>query len=309
MSKSATIEALAKILAKRLTWTEDAPQIAAAIEEAIYRNGIPGIAKRTNDGTTCWMCPVCHKTRDGKRCVTCLEAERDAFKKSLNSAKAATYRAMVVMGLGTEPDDGPDGRWPCGTDVIDALIAEHAKFKESLAKTEAERDALRAELGAIKRDRTWTKADQAREDAMKEYYKDAAAPVAISEDVDERMDRLHALAERFVSAYETMADSGIRGESEDHFWSAREECMNAMGALEAASLLVGGVGGWKIVGRGHDMPGPGPVLVATKGGEVYVAVRDDGVNENWLYWPQCALMNNSVTHWMPLPLPPKELKP
>ncbi len=63
-----------------------------------------------------------------------------------------------------------------------------------------------------------------------------AAPVVISEDVDERMDRLHVLAEHFVSTYETMTDSGSRGENEDHFWSAREECMKALSALEAASL-------------------------------------------------------------------------
>ena len=58
----------------------------------------------------------------------------DGAREGDVDAKAAIYRAMVAMGLGSDPDDGPTGRWPCGTHVIDALIAERDKLK-------SERDA------------------------------------------------------------------------------------------------------------------------------------------------------------------------
>ncbi len=51
---------------------------AAAILDAITAGKIPGLALKTYDGTTCWACEKCSKTRDGRGCMTCLASERDA---------------------------------------------------------------------------------------------------------------------------------------------------------------------------------------------------------------------------------------
>ncbi len=122
MSKSETIEALAKILAERLTWTEDAPQIAAAIEEAIYKGEIPCIAKQSHDGHSLWMCPKCKRTRDGRGCMTCLEVERDALRVALE-------HALIGMEIGCNiayrkwAEDDEDESWSIMRDHLNNIHA------------------------------------------------------------------------------------------------------------------------------------------------------------------------------------------
>ncbi len=134
---------------------------------------------------------------------------------------------------------------------------------------------------------------------LSEWNTRHAAPVVISEDVDERMDRLHVLAEHFVSTYETMTDSGSRGESEDHFWSAREECMKALSALEAASLPAGG---W--VKMSDRKPGSHTALFYYPAGESLGSRYAETICGYSEYHGPF-----QPTHWMPLPSPPKDLKP
>ncbi len=74
-----TIEALAKIRTFVHDWglTVLGEHDAKIVYDAIAAGQIPGLALRANDGTTCWQCEKCGRTRDGRSCVTCLERERD----------------------------------------------------------------------------------------------------------------------------------------------------------------------------------------------------------------------------------------
>ncbi len=68
--------------------------------------------------------------------VDAVSQERDELVDQLASVQLARaaedaiiWRAIVAMGGGVDPDDGPTGRWPCGTHVVDALIAERDKAR------------------------------------------------------------------------------------------------------------------------------------------------------------------------------------
>jgi hypothetical protein len=50
---------------------------ARKILAAIEAGEVPGVALKTSDGTTCWKCEGCGRTRTGRGCMTCLEKERD----------------------------------------------------------------------------------------------------------------------------------------------------------------------------------------------------------------------------------------
>ncbi len=100
MSKSATIEALTKCLASHRTYGNEGDfyeRMAADIEEAIYKGEIPGIAKQSHDGTTCWMCSVCRKTRDGRGCLVCAERDRDTAVALLAKERAAGDKTLRML--------------------------------------------------------------------------------------------------------------------------------------------------------------------------------------------------------------------
>lgn len=53
---------------------------ARGILADIRAGKIPGLALKTYDGTTCWQCEKCGKTRTGRGCMVCLEAELSALR-------------------------------------------------------------------------------------------------------------------------------------------------------------------------------------------------------------------------------------
>lgn len=71
MSSSPTVTALAKIIRYQTFNMPDSDALALAIASAIERGEVEGLALKTYDGTTCWHCDKCGRTRDGKGCRTC----------------------------------------------------------------------------------------------------------------------------------------------------------------------------------------------------------------------------------------------
>ena len=136
--------------------------------DAIRAGKIPGIALKTYDGTTCWACEKCGKTRSGRGCMACLErdplsreaevaelrkerdearAHRDHYVTELSISRARLTGKLHALDNGFKEADEVDVAALLSD--RDRLAEEAAKAKLSLTKCEDEIGDLQEEVDAL----------------------------------------------------------------------------------------------------------------------------------------------------------------
>ncbi len=257
MSKSETVEALAKIITHKDADSHCllGERCAIAVEAAIYRNEIPGIAKQSHDGHSLWMCPKCERTRDGRGCLFCLEAERDALHDLV---------CQISTAIGCNARSDPSNN---------LHLIERAKYLGDQFTA----DRYMATERAV---------------AERDQWRDCSN--TFRQTADELGRRCQEMTTRIGQMEADMVTCQDRAYHLGHVQGSAQAKRDAM---EAASLPVGG---W--VKCSERMPEI-DVHVFVSGG---IAVWRGG---HWDSIMTGRAIEWVVDFWMPLPLPPKELKP
>ncbi len=117
--------------------------------DAIRANKIPGIALKAYDGTTCWACEKCGKTRSGRGCMACLERELLSREAEV-AEQLANNRAMLISFASSLGLPIPAESEPLPDFYLLKVLSSARDEAKKLRASEAERDRAVAENGRLR---------------------------------------------------------------------------------------------------------------------------------------------------------------
>lgn len=149
---------------------------ALRAELAAAKEQLAAAPKKTHDGTTCWQCEACGKTRTGRGCLVCLETaladsraeadhlrdelaemtkERDVLTKKSSYLEKVKDHALSQRVAAVTEVGHLRSQLAAATDAERGALALRDAIGLRLAEVENERDAATAEASALREELHW----------------------------------------------------------------------------------------------------------------------------------------------------------